>query len=237
MRLGKVLILLVAVGLTCQSCKFNCIRGSGNVITQSRQIASFSELEVSGAYNIELTQDSVESLEIKGDDNLLEQVKTVTSGTKLKISSKRSFCTTVPISIWVHAKKISAIDIYGANNVITTNKFHLDNFKFSSSGITESIMEMEARRITTTISGAGKLMLKGQTGVLDIKISGAGKIAAFDMIAGKCNVTSSGAGEAELNVLNQLEVSASGASKVLYKGKPSQIIQKASGASSIKSAD
>src|SRR5437899_3545980 len=133
MRSGKVLIVLAAFALVFQSCKFNCIKGSGNVIAQSRQIASFSEIEVSGAYKIELTQDSVESLEIRGDDNLLEQVKTETSGNKLKISSKRNFCTTTPIIIRAHVKNSTAIDASGANDVTTTNKFKLDNFKFSSS--------------------------------------------------------------------------------------------------------
>ena len=77
----------------------NCIHGSGHQTTENRKVDDFSKLDISGGFKVMLKQDSSLSVKISADDNLLKYVKTVASGSRLRIYSKRSFCDESPITI------------------------------------------------------------------------------------------------------------------------------------------
>lgn len=213
------------------------MKGSGNVVTKERVLTHFKELDMSGAFKLELTQDSVQKVEIITDDNLQDYVKTTVNGDRLVIKSEKNLCATKNVLIRIHVNELSKIEASGAVDVKTTNEFKQPSFELKSSGATESDLMMNVNTLSTRISGAGKIALRGQAAELNIKISGAGKIKAFDLVANKCVVDVSGAADSEVNVLSELNVSASGASKVSYKGAPAKVVENSSGASSVKKVE
>ena len=87
--------------------------------------------------------------------------------------------------------------------------------------------------VTTSGSGATEVNLKGQATSSNIDISGVGHVYALDFVVGSCNIETSGAGHCEVNVLNNLHISSSGASEVKYRGHPS-ITNDKTGASSVE---
>ena len=72
-------ILLLVAGFSVaalSSCMFNCVRGSGHPASETRKVAEFTKLDISGDFNIILKQDSSLTLDITADDNLLKFIKT-----------------------------------------------------------------------------------------------------------------------------------------------------------------
>ena len=71
------------------------------------------------------------------------------------------------------------------------------------------------------VTGAGDFHLQGDDqDLLDIYITGAGKVSAFDMKVDDCTIRISGSGNCEVNVVNNLFVQVSGVGDIFYKGSP-----------------
>ncbi len=83
-------------------------------------------------------------------------------------------------------------------------------------------------------SGASKIKLTGTAVDVNMDLSGASDIFAFDMPAENYDIEISGAGNAQLTVNKRIRAEISGAGSVKYKGSPTEIDQSVSGAGSIK---
>ena len=62
-RYLTVLLLLVAI-LTVSACTASFIKGSGNLITETRQVSNFDRIDLSGVGEVVVTQGGSESLVI-----------------------------------------------------------------------------------------------------------------------------------------------------------------------------
>ncbi len=71
------------------------------------------------------------------------------------------------------------------------------------------------------VTGTGDFNLVGEKqSQLDLYITGAGSVEAFDMEADNCNISITGTGNCEVSVNESLNVTISGVGNVFYKGSP-----------------
>jgi hypothetical protein len=96
---------------------------------------------------------------------------------------------------------------------------------------------MDVQHLGIDCSGGSKLKLSGSAKDVDVDISGAVDLLAYDFPAENYKLSISGAGKAEINVSKNLKVDISGAASVYYKGSPVNISQDVSGAGSVKKVD
>ena len=82
-------------------------------------------------------------------------------------------------------------------------------------------------------SGASKIKIAGETAKLTVDVSGGTQIDAEELNAGDADVEASGASHVNVKVSGSLRTEASGASKIVYIGEPSNVERKTSGASSV----
>jgi hypothetical protein len=88
--------------------------------------------------------------------------------------------------------------------------------------------------LETAISGSGSMNLSGKADHHDAKISGSGKINAFDMQVKSVSLKVSGSGDCKVNATETLNARVSGSGDVFYKGRP-HITSKISGSGSLES--
>ncbi|MES2809222.1 MAG: head GIN domain-containing protein [Bacteroidota bacterium] len=220
------------------SCKMACEKGSGNVATDNRTVTDFKKLEISGAYKIVLKQDSSLSVAVTADDNLLKFIKTEVNGDRLRVSTdKKNICSSGVMTVTIGVRHLEALKASGAVNVATSGKLVAKNFDFDLSGASNINMDLDAADVHTDGSGVTEMTLRGQASNHFINLSGGGKIHAFDFITGNYDISISGAGQCDINVLRELTVNSSGASSINYKGNPTTINNQKSGVSSIKKVD
>ncbi len=192
---------------------FSGIQGSGNVKTETRNVADFSKIDAGGAVNVEVTAQKEFGLTIEADDNLLQKIKTEVSGDTLKIYSEDKISPKTRINVKVSMPEIEGLELSGASDGI------LINVKTDS-------LELKA-------SGASKLKVDGEAKEINIDASGASKIDAENLKAEDADVDANGASSAVVSANGDLKLDASGASKISYTGEPKNIKQNSSGASSI----
>lgn len=71
------------------------------------------------------------------------------------------------------------------------------------------------------VTGAGEFQLEGSGQErLDIYVTGAGNVSAFDMEVKVCQIRISGTANCEVNVTDELYVQVSGVGNIFYKGSP-----------------
>lgn len=187
-------------------------KGSGKIATEKRNISGFKGVEVGGAYWVEITAGRDFSVEVEADDNLLPLIKTDVDDGVLEIESERRIKPTHTIRVRITAPDIDKLDVSGAANLMLTD-------------VKNSSLSVEA-------SGASKIKISGETAKFNLESSGASQVDADNLKTVNTNVDSSGASHIEVNVSGDLSVEASGASTILYSGKPS-VHQKTTGASNV----
>ncbi|HNU09641.1 MAG TPA: head GIN domain-containing protein, partial [Pyrinomonadaceae bacterium] len=192
---------------------FGRVRGSGNIVTQKRDLSGFSKIDAGGAYEIEIVAQKDFSVEVQGDDNLIEFVKTEVHGDTLEISNSKKFSNGGRIVIRVAAPDIEGIDVSGASNAKLTN------------------VKNESLRIES--KGASKVVVSGETKDLFVDLAGASRLDASELSSVNAEVGARGACHASVSVSGDLKADASGASRVNYSGNPQNVERKVSGASSV----
>lgn len=215
-----VFIFALAIGLTfstnCSFGSFNNlsgVQGSGTSKSETRNVTGFTKIDAGGAINVEILAQKDYRVEVQADDNLLSNIKTEVSGDTLKIYSEDRISPKTQINVKISMPSIESLDVSGA-----------------SSG---NILNVKADLLELKASGASKIGVKGEAKTLNADANGASTIDAEALQVEDAEVEASGASKAVVSATNELNVEASGASKISYVGEPKNIKQNSSGASSV----
>ncbi len=174
--------------------------GSGVSKTEAREVAPFSAVSVSGAFQLELQTGATQKVELVGDDNLLPRYKTEVTGGALKIHTEGSVRPKVGPTVRITVPALKRLDISGA--------------------VTGTLKGLGGERLELDISGAANLTLIGKVAHLEVDTSGAAKVRAEGLEARNVKVSASGAGSIDVHAIETLDVSVSGAATVRYGGQP-----------------
>jgi hypothetical protein len=239
MSRNKYIIVPAAILLMCLgSCYFDfreTVFGNGNVVTENRKTDSFERLKVSTGIDVFITQGDTESVRVIADDNLLEYIKTEIYDNTLIITAKANIRKAKSKEVHLTYKKLKEIDISSAGDVEGTNLMKADELYLNLSSAGDLTLEVEATRINLDISSAGDAKLSGKVDELDADLSSAGGLNAFELLARKARVSSSSAGNARISATESVDLSASSAGDIYYKGDPKTVnINKSSAGSIIK---
>ena len=195
----RVLLLIVLISLVSGCHRIHSgIAGSGKLQKQKRDVGSFNSISTEGAFDLEIVCQKPQSLEIEGDDNVLPLVSTEVSNNVLHIKSLRGYSVSKPVKLSISVPDLEGISASGAG-------------KIEVSGIRNEKFVIDA-------SGAPAIKAAGETKVLNVDTSGAGKIDTHKLRAARVVVESKGVSKVEVYAAEQLDVTVSGPSNVIYEG-------------------
>ena len=196
-----VLVLMLLAALVASSCIVG-VEGSGNVITESREVSDFNEIVLGGSGRVVVEVTGTESLTIEAEDNIMPLLETRVSNGRLRLDTNRSISPTVEVVYTITAATLDGLVISGSG---TVEAEAIDGIDFQAD-----------------ISGSGNIELEGMlSGLLSVSISGSGEFDGETLTAPDGEVDVSGSGNAVVNVTDTLEVSVSGSGDVGYLGEPS----------------
>jgi len=87
----KLIIIFVLISIIASFGLVGCavaIRGSGDVIEETREISDFDRVSLDGIGEIILTQGDTTSLVVEAEDNLMQYIRTSVRGDELTIDIK-----------------------------------------------------------------------------------------------------------------------------------------------------
>jgi hypothetical protein len=198
----RKLSLILLLTVLAAGCHFDGpdIKGSGKRETEKRQIAPFTAITTEGAFNIEVTCQKDLSLEVEGDDNVLDYVSTEVTNSVLRLKNTKSYSVNEPVRIKISVPNLEGLSVSGAGKIeikgMNNEKFEIDS------------------------NGAPSIAVSGTTRLIDINTNGAGKIDTHNLRASRGIVESNGVSRVDVAVADQLDVTVSGPSSVFYQGDP-----------------
>jgi hypothetical protein len=209
------------------------VNGNGNVKSEVRDVGSFDQLSVGGAFDVYLTQGDSESVRVEADENLLPLVETIVRNGRLVVRSRENIGEAKELNVYITFKNLTEIEASGACEIEGKGQLTFGALTLNGSGASEVDLTLTANRIEGEYSGASEVDLEGSADVCDFRLSGASELDAQELVVGQMSIDLSGASEAAVQVTQKLKVDASGASSVVYTGDPA-VDQHTSGASSVR---
>lgn len=176
------------------------VRGSGTVVTESREVSGFNEVVVNGSGDVVITVDGTESLTIEAEDNIMPLLTTEVSNGRLELGTESSFSTSRGITYTISAAAMKGVTVSGSGVVVAT-------------GIDEE-------SFTVRINGSGNVEPSGVTNDLAVTVSGSGNYEGEGLVAAVGEVEVSGSGNAVVNVTDVLAATVSGSGNIDYIGDP-----------------
>ena len=215
--------------------------GSGNVITQTREVSDFTDIEVNYPAQVTITQGKTASVKIEAEENVLPGLQTRVRGNTLEISYKpedgKYINPTKAVRVTVVVKDLKEVDFSSAGELII-NGLKTDKLDISVSGAGSlKVNDLAVKNFRVDMSGAGSMSATGEADDFRLTISGFGSFNGKDLHTLTTDVHLSGAGSATVWVDNQLDANVSGVGSVNYYGSPS-VTKQVSGVGSVsKSGD
>jgi hypothetical protein len=229
--------VLFTVIILFASCSVVGERGNGNVQKQERKVSDFNAIEVSGAFDVFISQGTTQSVILEADENLLPLIRTEVVGGTLIIDNKKPIHNPKSMKVYITVTDLKRIEVSGAVDIQTQNKLTLTELAIEISGATDAALDIAVQKLEISSSGGSEMKLTGMANRMDLDVSGAVEIHAFELLAETVSIEISGAGEVEINVTKELNTDISGAATVRYKGDPAKVDSNISGAGSIKKAN
>jgi len=216
-EMKKITIVFLAVcSVSATACHWVGIRGNGDIKTDERPVSAFANIDVRGAFTIEW-QSGQPSLRITTDENLLPYINSNVSGDTLHLRTREQIRPTHGVRVIISSPTRAGARISGA-------------VKLAAKQLSGSRFALEAR-------GASRVSLEGNIDQLLADMTGASKLAANELHTKTAEISTTGAGDAEIAVAETLKVVITGAGKVQYSGDPPTIEKHISGAGSVRHRD
>jgi len=211
LKSGSLVLLLMLIS--------HCVmaqEGNKKVITQTRDVATFDGLSISGIFKVIYTQGEPQSVKIETDENLMDKVKTEVHGGILELGNKENFNNPTKINVYITAKNLKSLEMSGATKFTVTNKIVTQNLKVELSGIADVSFPLSATNVNCDLSGATKLELQGTADQLTVDASGTAKLNAAKFEVKNVKADASGAVNVTVNATISVSLDASGVSNIKY---------------------
>ncbi|WP_242926299.1 head GIN domain-containing protein [Pontibacter vulgaris] len=196
------------------------LKGNGNLKSETRNVSGFKGIDVGGGFTVELVQGKDENVRIEADENLLSNIKTDVKNGVLRIYNDKSLSTSKGLKAYITVKQLNSIEISGGVKLIGKSTFKADAFKLDLSGGSKVNLAIDTKNLTADMSGASKVELTGKADELSMNMSGASNVSAQELEAKRVKIEASGASRVKVYARESLDITASGASAVYYKGSP-----------------
>jgi hypothetical protein len=214
-----LLVLLIIGSSSCIISTHETIYGSGNVVSEERDIGEFTGLKVSSGIDVVIRQGNEISLELEADDNLHEVIITEVVDNTLKIDTRKNIRKAKSKKVFLVYEDLNRIRISSSGDVTGENTLQTDRLDIDLSSAGDLNLEVEAEKISCDISSAGDARLSGSTEILMASLSSAGDLHAYELMAKKADVSCSSAGDARIYASEEFNLRSSSAGSIYYKGE------------------
>lgn len=212
-------------------------RGNGNIETKEIDLDSFSELKLSGAFEVWIEEGNSSTLRIVTDENLMKYIKTEVSNGKLDIYTTDPIRSKAGIKLYLDYVTLEAIELSGAVSLSNEGILKAEELNLDMSGAGSMELKLDVEILALSVSGAGAVELSGEVNEQTIDMSGAGGLDAYDLKSISCDINISGVGGATIYVTEKLYANVSGIGSISYHGNPTEVSTDVSGLGSVDRKD
>ncbi|MGK7397776.1 MAG: PspC domain-containing protein [Candidatus Cyclobacteriaceae bacterium M3_2C_046] len=214
-------------GLQCVTCELSSPEEpSQETITydynEIYDFKDFRKLDIGSAIFTEIRQSDQFEVEVSGPENEVEDLEFSLNGEELKIRMKNNNLfnyDSEPVKLSIALPELTELDLHGSTRTFVSD-FEAASLYVNLSGAAYADMEIDSENLEVALSGATKLVLKGKADYLEAGINSNAILDAFDLSLERAQIDANAAASANLNARDFINVKATGAATVRYKGNP-----------------
>jgi hypothetical protein len=177
-----------------------------------------------GLGNVYLSRGDEQSFKIESNQDLSKKIRTEVFNNELIISFHDIlpvWLVTMPkLDFHITMKEFIGCRVTGVGKIMSKGPLECSNAEIVNTGVGGIHLQLKANHVKGSLSGVGEITLMGETEILDLELTGTGKVDAYNLVAKDATVTSRGIGECIVNVTDTLKVHSSGIGNIKYKGNP-----------------
>jgi hypothetical protein len=212
----KMFVLLAWSVVLVAGCHLPGVRGNRQVKTEERPVGAFATVDAGGAFEIEWENGSP-ALRVTTDENLLPYIENDVSDDTLHLRTREHVWPTHGIKVVISSPTQAGARLRGAVK-LTAKQLSGPSFALESQGASEIVLDGKVDRLLADMTGASHL-------------------AADALRTKTAEISTTGAGDADVAVTDTLKVVITGAGKVAYSGNPATVDKRITGAGSIHHKD
>jgi hypothetical protein len=216
----RTILSAVVVMLLLSSCNLDCMEGRGDLKTETRVMKSFTKISLKMDAKVIITKDSVQSVRIEAQPNIMKILNTEVSGKWLYVDTEDCITDYKPITIYISTPSLEALEINGNGSAEGRGNFSTDKVELTINGSGSITIGLNANEVSSDIKGSGNINLSGSARKSNMDVMGSGDINAQEMPAEIANVNIKGSGNCKVFAIGKLDVDIAGSGNVYYKGKP-----------------
>src|SRR5215468_2898079 len=196
------LLLTVSFLIVTASCSSHGIRGSGNVVSESRPVAGFHSVKLKGTGQVMIEENGSESLSITADDNLMPYLTAEINGGQLVLGTRdnTNLNPSKDIIYKLAVKDLNAIEMGGVGSV-------------DAKGI-------HTEKLKVVLGGSGNISTSGTADEQEVMLAGEGNYHGKDLQSKAASISIMGNGDAVLNASQKLDANIMGSGSIKYIGDP-----------------
>ena len=183
---------------------------------------SFNAIKISGGIDLYLSQYETESIAVSAsEDEYRDKIKTVIENGTLRIyydGDKMWSRGNKKLKAYVSFKTLENLTASGASDIVATGVIAVPSLRIDCSGASDFNGAVKVDKLTIELSGASDAKISGSAAEVSIQSNGASDVKGYDLVTENCTAKASGASDINITVNKELNVHASGASDVFYKG-------------------
>ncbi|WBU89594.1 head GIN domain-containing protein [Cellulophaga omnivescoria] len=235
----KILTLSLALTLafTANAQWGKRVKGNGNIITDSRNVGDYEAISVSGFFDVELIEGTEGKITLKGDENILNHIKTEVKNGKLVIKAEKGMnlspSRNSKLLVTVPVEHINEATLSGSGDIVGKTTIVSNTFETSISGSGDINLKVKAKELKATMSGSGDINLSGSATDFTVRVSGSGDISAYDLEADYVKALVSGSADIKVTAKETIDARVSGSGDIKYRGNPKKIESKTSGSGGV----
>lgn len=206
---------------------------------QVRSLGSFSNISISSAIDLYLSQSNETAVAVSAKDpQLVSRITTEVRNGTLYIGFDgkgfNNWGNGKQMKAYVSVKELGRLQAGGSSDIYVDGSINATDLAISLSGSSDFKGGINAQNLRLEASGSSDFHISGKTINLKIAVSGSSDIKGYDLIADNCDIEASGASDVKITINKELKAKATGSSDITYKGEPTAKQVFSSGASDIK---
>ncbi len=210
-------------------CACTPIVPQGDITSEEHSVsAAITEIEVSNAINLYLTDDCPEgTIVIEANENIHQYLVVEQEGDELSIGfeSGRNY-EGVKVKVYAAQGQYSQFSGSGATTItVVDGVLTAPEVGVELSGASRFVAAIDAQRLDVDASGASSVKLSGVALDCELDLLGASSMSGYDFECQVLDVDFSGASSARLSVEKRITGDLSGASILMYRGNASEDVQ------------
>ena len=208
-------VIIIIIFIIKHNLTKNNIQGSGNIISESRELNNFTSIILLGSIDVNIKTSESNNCVVVADDNLIPYIKTEVVNNKLNISLNESYSSEEKLVVNINTPNYDEVSLSGSGNI--------------------NILDFKNNNLSLNISGSGNITGNGEVETLVVKINGSGNLMSKEIKSKSATITINGSGEGAVFASDSISAKINGSGNIKYFGNPENVDSIINGSGDINS--